>query len=79
MAIFQKIKKPCVRFSRFGRVPQLCRKCLRKFSKISLKKAQNALFWSILKRISKPCVKSSRAWTKNNSFENFLENFQRFL
>ena len=54
---------------------------LRKFSKVSLKIAQNALFWSIFKILSKSRVKFSRVLTKNiilsGIFEKIFKNFLR--
>ena len=76
---FKKLKKLSVKFSLFGGKTQLCGKSLTKLSKISLKKHKKALFWSIFKIISIPCVKFSGILTKNRivweGFEKILNNF----
>ena len=51
----------------------------RKFAKNSRRKLQKLLYFRLFcKRFSKPCVKFSRVWTKNNCLGKFWENFENF-
>ena len=77
----KKISKPYVKFSCFLTNNNCLGNFSEKYQKFLCKQQKNALFWSIFKKISKACVKFSRAMAKNvipwGIFEIVLKNLLR--
>ena len=57
----------------------ICRKCLRKFSKIFFRKLLKMHYFSIFfEKFNKPCVNFLRVWTKKTIYWKFWDNFWKF-